>query len=343
MITRARATHTHAPTRLLTTPPYLQVETLLLAESPFSAKALEDALGSLFDDSSASFLALPHQYFDSTSPATIAKHVATLIGACGWGVRVGASWGSRTCVARARRGDRLLAQMLSRHHHPHPPPSSPPAAAKEIARSNNRPMDLQIQQESNDMAFFAARSLISTDLRTGRVMRRDPFTTGTSPAAKLERFIEAKYLSQGENTSASADLSSFSAFTASLGSKAETINVEAAASTSPSSHLPQNWRLQCYRSRGVLGDGSHLRLYFLQTPDFVTPNPPAGETRISQLGDRHFLSRTPPALLEVYQKVREGGGRERGGVQRALKPRHAQPSPHFPTTFHPSPSHPRRC
>ena len=60
-----------------------QVSALLASETPFSSKALDDSLCSLFDDHSPSFLALPHQYFDSHTAADIAKHVATLIGAQG--------------------------------------------------------------------------------------------------------------------------------------------------------------------------------------------------------------------------------------------------------------------
>ena len=68
-------------------------------------------------------------------------------------------------------------------------------------------------------------------------------------------------------------------------------------------NVPKPWRLQCYRSRGVLEDGSHLRLYFLQSADFVEPHPAAGETSIDVLGDRAFLARTPADLKAVYQKV----------------------------------------
>lgn len=47
------------------------------------------------------------------------------------------------------------------------------AAARELARSNNKTMDLQIQQEGQEAAFFAARSLISTDRHSGRVVRKE--------------------------------------------------------------------------------------------------------------------------------------------------------------------------
>ena len=120
---------------------------------------------------------------------------------------------------------------------------------------------------------------------------------------KLERFIESKYLSQGENTAPSADLTSFNTFAASTSAKVETVNVKASSPEGGNADATRPWRLQCYRSRGVLDDGSHLRLYFLQAADFVEPHPAAGETRIEALGDKRFLQRTPKELLAVYQKV----------------------------------------
>lgn len=84
----------------------------------------------------------------------------------------------------------------------------------------------------------------------------------------------------------------------------ETVNVGASSpNDGRGGNVPKPWRLQCYRSRGVLEDGSHLRLYFLQSADFVEPHPAAGETSIDVLGDRAFLARTPADLKAVYQKV----------------------------------------
>ena len=54
---------------------------------------------------------------------------------------------------------------------------------------------------------------------------------------------------------------------------------------------------------GVLdtSSGVHLRLYLLQAPSFVNPNPEEGETDVRQLGDKEFVARTDPAVMEAYQ------------------------------------------
>lgn len=62
------------------------------------------------------------------------------------------------------------------------------------------------------------------------------------------------------------------------------------------------WRLQCYRSKGVL-DGAHLRLYFLQKPAFPAPaGTGTGKPTVADLCDPRCLTSTAPALLEMYQR-----------------------------------------
>lgn len=59
----------------------------------------------------------------------------------------------------------------------------------------------------------------------------------------------------------------------------------------------------CLYCSGALdkSSGVHLRLYLLQAPDFVNPTPASDETALSQLGDKDFLAKTDPAMLELYQ------------------------------------------
>lgn len=47
----------------------------------------------------------------------------------------------------------------------------------------------------------------------------------------------------------------------------------------------------------------HLRMYFLNAPDFANPNPDKGETRISQLACKSFLSVAPPEMKETYERI----------------------------------------
>jgi glutamate dehydrogenase len=63
------------------------------------------------------------------------------------------------------------------------------------------------------------------------------------------------------------------------------------------------YRLQCFRSQGALSVDSslHLRMYFLQKPSFPEPRATADETDIERIGDIHFLERTDPAVIAMFQ------------------------------------------
>ena len=163
-------------------------------------------------------------------------------------------------------------------------------ASQELSRAGGRGAYLNISQEEADSAFFAARSFILMD-EHGRA-RRAP--EGMSPAAQLERYIESRYLTLGENTRPGVDPETPSSFATSTGARVESVNAAPVPVMGSGS-----WRLQCYRSRGMLGDGSgsHLRLYFLQRCTFVDASPPSDETRIERLGDSRFVARTPPELM----------------------------------------------
>lgn len=52
-----------------------------------------------------------------------------------------------------------------------------------------------------------------------------------------------------------------------VGTSAAPASLGAGGAASSTGAAP--WRLQCYRSKGVLADGAHLRLYFLQAPRFA--------------------------------------------------------------------------
>lgn len=93
------------------------------------------------------------------------------------------------------------------------------AAAGELARASGKQFEVELQQEEPTSAFFAARSIVGTvstrvgdsgrlrlsrnranalqDKRGGAVRTGD---AALSPAASLERYIERKYLSGGQNT-----------------------------------------------------------------------------------------------------------------------------------------------
>ncbi|KAJ0393762.1 hypothetical protein ATCC90586_010406 [Pythium insidiosum] len=67
----------------------------------------------------------------------------------------------------------------------------------------------------------------------------------------------------------------------------------------------RTYRMQCYRSSGVLDPvlvPYHVRMYFLQQPNFIEPNPAEGVTDINLISDKTFLERAGPRLKEVYQE-----------------------------------------
>lgn len=246
-------------------------------------------------------------------------------------------------------------------------------SARELARSAGRPTDVSLSMESGASAFFAARSLIVTDRASGQAVYQGAAGGASaatpawlSPANILERYIESKYLQQGEGSRASgdADLRAYAAHgpgaqagkavvttapvagaipaatgaeqsagqgtvegtllrppvpgapTPMLPGLGATGASVASLPAPPSPHMggkamlehgPACWRLQCYRSRGVLEDGSHLRLYFLQHPVWPALAPgesldPA-ETRLEKLGDTTFLARVEGPLRDAYQAV----------------------------------------
>jgi glutamate dehydrogenase len=129
--------------------------------------------------------------------------------------------------------------------------------------------------------------------RTGAVVRRGDVSA--SPAVLLERYIESAFLSVGERDQAGDH--AFKPFDAAPKPDNSVVSLSAA----PLAAGPQRaWRLQCYRSKGVLADGAHLRLYFCQEPKF--PSHPTGH-RLEDVADERCLSSTPADLLDTYRRI----------------------------------------
>jgi len=175
-----------------------------------------------------------------------------------------------------------------------------------MARSAGRPADVSLALEMERTAFFAARSLIHTALRGGGASRSCERPEWLSPANILERYIETRFLAQGEETRPVKDPDSRVPPRTDARSTAPPAAGDEGSppiSSTIEPTAPYCWRLQCYRSRGVLEDGSHLRLYFLQAPEYDGPAPGPEEDRATELCDNTFLSRIKPGLLPAYSKV----------------------------------------
>jgi hypothetical protein len=66
---------------------------------------------------------------------------------------------------------------------------------------------------------------------------------------------------------------------------------------------PRIFRVQAFRTKGVVDQASkvHLRMYFLQAPQFANPTPTEGETRLSELADVNFLRDVDKETQDLYQ------------------------------------------
>lgn len=162
-------------------------------------------------------------------------------------------------------------------------------AAKLMSQASGKPMDVKLEQETSDSAFFAARSNVQGELyaaaKNTRVAQKEK---GRTEVENLEKRLEKQYLSGSVDWIGDGVMSGYQHLE----------QQEAAAKN-------RTYRMQCYRSSGVLDPvvvPYHVRMYFLSKPDFVDPNPPEGETDINKIADRIFLDRAGDRLKNVYQQ-----------------------------------------
>ncbi|EGZ08721.1 hypothetical protein PHYSODRAFT_564655 [Phytophthora sojae] len=159
-------------------------------------------------------------------------------------------------------------------------------AAKLMSKASNRPTDVKLEQEGENGAFFSVLSNVvgSANEPSRRAAR---YEAGITETELLERRLEKYYLSGSSGVIGD-------------GVKAGYQYLEKAEATKK-----RTYRMQCYRSNGVLDPISvpyHVRMYFLQEPDFVDPNVSETETDINKVADKVFLERSGPRLKEVYQE-----------------------------------------
>lgn len=159
-------------------------------------------------------------------------------------------------------------------------------AAKLMTKASGRAMDVKLQQESENGAFFAARSNVIGDTYS-TTTRAAHTETGLTEVESLERKIEKQYMS------------GFSEWIGD-GVKSGYQHLEKAEITKG-----RTYRLQCYRSSGMLDPSVvpyHVRMYFLQKPDYADPNAGESESDINKVADKTFLARAGDRLKEVYQE-----------------------------------------
>lgn len=160
-------------------------------------------------------------------------------------------------------------------------------AAKLMTQASGRAMDVKLQQENEDGAFFAARSNVVGDNHSPTTTRAASTERGPTEVESLERTIEKQYLSGFGDVIGDGVKSGYQYL-----EQAEVVKA-------------RTYRLQCYRSSGMLDPAVvpyHVRLYFLQKPDFVDPNAGEHESDLNKVADKTFLTRAGDRLKEVYQE-----------------------------------------
>ncbi|CEG46178.1 nad dependent glutamate dehydrogenase [Plasmopara halstedii] len=158
-------------------------------------------------------------------------------------------------------------------------------AAKLMSKASNRP-DVKLEQEGEKDAFFAVLSNVvgSADQPSRRAAR---YEAGITETELLERYLEKHFLS------------------GSSGVIGDGVKVGYQYLEKAEYSKKRTYRMQCYRSNGVLDPQSvpyHVRMYFLQEPDYIDSNVSEEETDISKVADKVFLKRSGPRLREVYQE-----------------------------------------
>lgn len=159
-------------------------------------------------------------------------------------------------------------------------------AAKLMTQASGRSMDVNLRQETDNGAFFAARSNVLGDSYspTTRATQKE---YGPTEVETLERHIEKQYMSGKSEWIGDGVKSGYQYL-----EKAEVVK-------------SRSYRLQCYRSSGMLDPAIvpyHVRMYFLQQPEYADPDAGENESDINKVGDKTFLARAGPALKAVYQE-----------------------------------------
>ncbi|RLN81155.1 hypothetical protein BBO99_00003937 [Phytophthora kernoviae] len=154
------------------------------------------------------------------------------------------------------------------------------------AKLMSKAKEVKLEQEGENGAFFAVLSNVkgSYDEPTRRAARYD---AGITETEVLERRLERQYLSGSSGIIGD-------------GVKAGYQHLEKAES-----HKKRTYRMQCYRTSGVLDPVTvpyHVRMYFLQEPQFVDPTVSENETDINKVADKVFLERAGDRLKGVYQE-----------------------------------------
>lgn len=257
-------------------------------------------------------LGLPSYYFATNTPDVIAQHVSSLLAAkelaraSGRRVDVqvaqesadGAFFAARSIIVSAgtggayRMGDAFLspANVLEQY-----------IDGKFFGNAQMGTADFRSLQ-----SFTSSTSRGLTSLARPTQPRMQALISEATRGAHQQHDAAATQPStggSGGNPAQAASASSGEAQPSMSHSVAPPSPAVSPAPLKPGAAAAPEWRLQCYRSRGVLEDGAHLRLYFIKRAQFLHGPQALTETRIERLGDVTFLSRTSPELMALYQQV----------------------------------------
>ncbi|RLN49732.1 hypothetical protein BBJ29_004568 [Phytophthora kernoviae] len=160
-------------------------------------------------------------------------------------------------------------------------------AAKLMSQAKNTPMDVKLEQEGENGAFFSVLSNVVGSTTDEASRRAAHYDSGITETEVLERRLEKQYLSGSSGVIGDGVMTGYQYL-----EKAEALK-------------KRTYRMQCYRSSGVLDPVTvpyHVRMYFLQEPDYVDPAAGESEMDINKVGDKVFLERAGTRLKQVYQE-----------------------------------------
>eukprot|EP01111_Echinosteliopsis_oligospora_P014812 TRINITY_DN5681_c1_g1_i1.p1 TRINITY_DN5681_c1_g1~~TRINITY_DN5681_c1_g1_i1.p1 ORF type:complete len:630 (-),score=158.98 TRINITY_DN5681_c1_g1_i1:162-2051(-) len=162
-------------------------------------------------------------------------------------------------------------------------------SAKMVSHATGNKLQVQLHNRTEGSATFITPSAPGS---------RD------SPAVSVEHTIEAYYLGEG------------------LKAAPVTGNQISLTQTSSPPTVPTHgYRVACYRSKGSVSSSSptHLRLYFLNKPEYPLGDQASDETDLQKVGDIHFWERSSENTKTIYQQMMIEAVKSLGPVIRAFQ------------------------
>ncbi|KAG7392040.1 hypothetical protein PHYBOEH_006481 [Phytophthora boehmeriae] len=190
--------------------------------------------------------------------------------------------GSRVVLRSIGRPRLLRLRPLACGHRAAHPES---AGCQAHVPSQEHPMDVKLEQEGENGAFFSVLSNVVGSATDESSRRAAHYDSGITETDVLERRLEKEYLRGSKGVIVDGVMTGYQYL-----EKAEALK-------------KCNYRMQCYRSSGVLDPitvSYHVRMCV--EPGDIDSATGENETDINRVGDKVFLERAGDRLKRVYQQ-----------------------------------------